>query len=111
MAEASAENCSELLVNAVLPAGDALASHNIAHGFDLFKIKGLNGSHMCFVYPVLGPNVRFGPNEIPPEHGKTLREMCHQVVRATDYIQHHGVCHGGVYPSNRLSSTELTETP
>lgn len=95
IAELSTDDCPELLVNSTFSPDDDGGANYIAHALDYFKIHGPNGSHLCLVYPVLGPKVSLGLHEPPPNHDKILRRICHQVVEAVDCLHTHGVCHGG----------------
>lgn len=68
---------------------------------DIFQIKGPNGSHLCFVYPVAGPRVSDilqifnGPDMV-------LRKVALQAARAMATLHEHGVCHGDYTPANIL---------
>ena len=65
---------------------------------DQFEIRGPNGSHQCFVYPVLGPKASLGLLRAPEEQrDKALRDACYQLVQAVDFLHSQGICHGGVY--------------
>lgn len=64
---------------------------------DCFWIDGPNGTHLCLVYPVLGPPVscllrRF---KYPDT---TLRKIALQVVRGVAALHDLGICHGGFFP-------------
>lgn len=83
MAEASTDDCPELV------QGELLKSYEKEDGadgvclfLDYFRLNGPNGSHLCFVYPVLGPKLSSGllrPSEDPD---KTLREICQSTIRS-----------------------------
>ena len=63
---------------------------------DQFEICGPNGSHHCFVYPVLGPKASLGLFYAPGEQrDKVLRNICYRLVQTVAYLHHHGICHGG----------------
>jgi len=98
MAELSTDDCPELLVNTILPTDDDGANY-IARALDHFRFHGPNGAHLCFVYPVLGPKVSLGLYETPPNPDEILRNICHQVVEAMDFLHSRGMCHGGMCQS------------
>ena len=107
MAEASTDDCPELLANTDLPADEDGLNH-IVHALDHFRVQGPNGSHLCFVYPVLGPAVSIGLSENAPNHDEILRNICRRMVEAMDYLHSHGVCHGGKFSSALLGLHKLT---
>ena len=107
MAELSMGDCRELLVNTVLPTDDRGPSY-IAHALDHFRLHGPNGSHLCFVYPVLGPKASLGLYNTPSNPDEILRGICHQAVEAMNYLHSRGICHGGTCPSAREMATLTT---
>lgn len=70
-------------------------SESICLPLDHFKIHGPNGSHLCFVYPVLGPNVSLGLFDASSDPGKDLRDISLQIVRAVQFLLIQGIFHGG----------------
>lgn len=64
---------------------------------DEFEIRGPNGSHMCLVYPVLGPSVCQGIFRQVPSHSSILRRVAYQTTVAVDFLHCHHICHGGKY--------------
>lgn len=101
MAEVSTEECPELQTGH-LEAFDRNSQptdsmHLICLFCDHFTIDGPNGSHFCFVYPVLGPQVSLGLFCATPYFEQTLRDICFGAVKALDFLHHHGVCHGGKF--------------
>ncbi|KAK8034521.1 hypothetical protein PG993_009516 [Apiospora rasikravindrae] len=62
-----------------------------------FQITGPNGTHHCFVLPVLGPSILSKLNA-PETHGDLLR----QVAEGMRFLHEHGVRHGDLRPQNIL---------
>lgn len=62
-----------------------------------FQINGPNGTHVCFVLPVLGPSILSKLNA-PETHGEMLR----QVAESLRFLHEHGVRHGDMRPQNIL---------
>ena len=101
VSDAFAETFPELRIGVAIKAflntgkdNDILSS--LCHSSDQFDICGPNGSHHCFVYPVLGPKASLGLFYTPEEQrNKALRNICYQLVRAVDYLHQKGICHGG----------------
>lgn len=60
-----------------------------------FKIDDPNGSHLCFVYPVLGPRVSYGVFRACDDLDEILRRICHGVTAAIASLHRQGICHGG----------------
>lgn len=99
MAEASTDDCPELLRTVRL---GALSSEPVVDGVCLplrthFRVEGPNGSHLCFVYPVLGPKVSLGLLPDSEDADGMLRRICSKVIVALSWLHSHGVCHGGRY--------------
>ena len=92
MADASTDVCPELRVNKFKEMGldREVGGKYICLSLDQFQIDGPNGSHFCFVYPVLGPRV-----SCILKADKALRENALQVVQAMTVLHSHGICHGG----------------
>lgn len=101
MAEASTEDCRELLcaeqLKSLMVADE---TGPICAPLRHFETYGPNGSHLCFVYPVLGPKVSSGLLNSAENPDRTLREICHGVVTALALLHSLGVCHGGQIPLN-----------
>lgn len=93
MAEASTEDCRELLCAEELKG----VAHDdaVCVALDHFRSDGPNGSHLCFVYPVLGPKVSSGLLQPSEDPDRMLRAVCHQTVRAMAALHKLGICHGG----------------
>lgn len=96
MAGASKVDCPELI------QGKLLKDHQIEEGagaiclfLDHFKLEGPNGTHFCFIYPVLGPKVSQGQLRSSGDPDKTLRQICRVTVQAMAFIHSKGICHGG----------------
>ncbi len=79
---------------------------------DKFDIDGPNGTHYCFVYPVLGPRAWLGLYRGSEDPDLVLRNVCLQVVEAIAFLHSHGICHGGMVshrPLYMLSKNGLYE--
>ena len=98
MAECSNEDdCPELGVCHLKSLGIEEDSH-ICLPLDTFRIDGPNGSHLCFVYPVLGPRVLD-----PPDHSPEVKRLLMlQTVQAMAASHERGICHGDFTPANIL---------
>lgn len=96
MAEDSTEDCRELLFAEQLKVtGVADDTGPICASLRHFRADGPNGSHLCFVYPVLGPKVSSGFLNSSKDPDKTSREICHETVAAVALLHRLGICHGG----------------
>ncbi|KAL3426486.1 hypothetical protein PVAG01_03277 [Phlyctema vagabunda] len=99
MAETSNDDYPELQVNQLKAAYNERAARDngadsICLPLDHFRICGPNGSHVCFVYPVLGPNVSLGVFGDSGNLDNDLRSLSLQVVQAVKFLHSQGVCHG-----------------
>jgi serine/threonine-protein kinase SRPK3 len=96
MAGASTENCRELLANKLKEIGldREVGGKYICLPLDHFQIDGPNGSHFCFVYPVLGPHVSCVLKEFE-DPDNDLRKIALQAVQGMACLHSHGICHGG----------------
>lgn len=96
MAESSNDNCRELRVTrfGMLDLEKDPGGQYICLPLDSFKIDGANGTHVCLVYPVLGPEacLLLQPHD---DSGKHLRNLAFQAVQAMSALHSHGICHGG----------------
>lgn len=96
MAEASTEDCRELLCAEQLKSTMvANETGPICAPLRHFETYGPNGSHLCFVYPVLGPKVSSGLLNSAEDPDRALREICHETVAALALLHALGICHGG----------------
>lgn len=94
MSEASTEDCRELLYSEELK-GMGHESGSVCLALEHFRFNGPNGSHLCFVYPVLGPKVSSGLLRPSADTDRTIRVICHQTVRVMAALHKMGICHGG----------------
>ncbi|PVH99850.1 kinase-like protein [Periconia macrospinosa] len=71
---------------------------------DSFSIDGPNGTHRCIVSEVLGPTVHSVAEGVPGHRldGDQARQVCHQLLRAVDYIHSCGIAHGDIHTGNIL---------
>lgn len=92
------EDCPELRVLTLEEAinDDSLGKKYICLPLDHFRIEGPNGSHLCFVYPVLGPQVSHILKDFE-QPDVSLRRIALQCTQAMAALHEHGICHGGQY--------------
>lgn len=104
MAEASTEDCRELMCAEQLESTMvADETPPICIPLRQFRTDGPNGSHLCFVYPVLGPPVSSGLLNSSKDPDRTLRAICHEVTTAMTLLHARGICHGGqISPKHRV---------
>ena len=100
-ADASGDDCPELLL------GRLQDSEHICLAVDQFKMDGPNGSHLCFVYPVLGPRASDGAFHAYDDLDEILHHACRSVTAAIASVHALGICHGGTYATALRLVTEL----
>lgn len=99
VAEVSNEDCRELLCAEKLRSTVVADEPGpICAPLRHFGTKGPNCSHLCFVYPVLGPRVSSGLLNSAEDLDRTLREVFHETVTALALLHALGICHGGRIP-------------
>jgi len=103
-AEASGDECPELVVSQLIPSESSELDerkHGIAGlesiclPMEHFKIEGPNGTHLCFVYPVLGLRVSHGAFRNSDDLDKILLQVCYKVTAGLSSFHAEGICHGG----------------
>lgn len=64
-----------------------------------FMVQSPSGTHICLVYPVLGPVVRDAADIFDEEVNaiEILQEISRQTVMALAVLHSHGICHGGTW--------------
>lgn len=76
---------------------------------DHFTHEGPNGTHTCFVFPVLGPTFAHKSyahsGRFPAEFA---RKICYQMGEAIAYLHSSNVVHGGLSTSSRQAGSLLT---
>lgn len=96
MAEASTEDCQELVWAEQLKGTmETDETRPICAPFRYFRTDGPNGSHLCCVCPVLGPQVSSGLLNSSEDPDRTLRGICHETATAMESLHALGICHGG----------------
>lgn len=96
MAEASTEDCRELMCAEQLKRTTvADETRPICAPLRHFGTDGPNGSHLCFMYPVLGLKVSSGLLNSSEDPDRTLRGICHETAKAMALLHARGICHGG----------------
>lgn len=96
MAECSTTDCPEFLASKMNESlkFDSERKQNICLPRSHFRIDGPNGSHLCFVYSVVGPSIwhkfrKFGDRKA------FARRVALQVTRALASLHEFDICHGG----------------
>ncbi|KEY71200.1 hypothetical protein S7711_02311 [Stachybotrys chartarum IBT 7711] len=59
-----------------------------------FQVEGPNGTHVCLVLPVLGPQMSRELHQESENIGRVLREVCRAVVETVKSLHQHNICHG-----------------
>ncbi|KAF4459610.1 kinase [Fusarium albosuccineum] len=99
------EECQELQFVKIAECLDLDVNEDIATSIclpsDHFQIKGPNGNHVCFIYPVLGPRVSHGVFS-SKDRDKTLRNICYTVVKLLGFLHSKSICHGDLTAGNIL---------
>lgn len=96
MADVPKDDCPELVQGGLLKACQTdVGTKDICLFLDHFELDGPNGSHLCFVYPVLGPQVSRGQLLASEDPDQTLRGFCRVAVEAMAFLHSKGICHGG----------------
>lgn len=64
-----------------------------------FRLQGPNGTHICIVYPVMGPALASAMEALADEEDcvGTIRRLLRQVAIKLDILHKNGVCHGGLF--------------
>ncbi|KAL3476675.1 kinase-like protein [Aspergillus californicus] len=104
MADASGEDCPELQIVSRLQdltrEMPSLAEH-LCLPLDQFRMDGPNGSHLCLVYPLAGPEV-CPINKMVDNPDHLLRSIARQAAEAMAALHRAGICHGDFRPPNIL---------
>lgn len=76
---------------------EVLVGQHVCLPLKHFASESPNGTHICLVYPVLGPAVRDAANLFDHEEGaiKILQSVSRQAVEALAALHSRGICHGG----------------
>ncbi|EAQ88771.1 hypothetical protein CHGG_05390 [Chaetomium globosum CBS 148.51] len=80
---------------------DVLAANGVQLPLEQFWIEGPNGRHLCFVLPLLGPNLLNVARRychVPD----LMKDVCFRLVMAMKFIHSRGLCHGDFRPENIL---------
>lgn len=97
------ENCRELL--AMRLKDDAIdqdpGGERICLPIDQFEIQGPNGTHICIIYPVLGPRLSLATRILSTDEAGTVEEKLQSISKQTTEgltaLHKRGICHGGSY--------------
>ncbi|KPM37032.1 hypothetical protein AK830_g9514 [Neonectria ditissima] len=81
-----------------------LAGKHLCLPLKQFSSKSPSGTHICLVYPVLGPPVRDAVKVFYGEENEIeiLQSVSRQVVEGLAALHSLGICHGDFRPSNIL---------
>ncbi|KXS15877.1 kinase-like protein, partial [Gonapodya prolifera JEL478] len=77
---------------------------------DWFKVRGVNGTHICMAFEVLGPNLltlirQYKHRGIPVP---TVKRVMKQVLRGLDYLHREcGIIHTDLKPENVLMCVDM----
>ncbi|KAI5458929.1 kinase-like domain-containing protein [Mariannaea sp. PMI_226] len=72
---------------------------NITSLLDSFEVIGQNGTHLCLVYPLLGPSLKKVWKQLA---NTTRHRVCKELTSGLAFLHDHEVCHGDLTPSNVL---------
>lgn len=99
----STEDCADLRVCSVFSSMDdrstEISHSRIALALDHFWIDGPNGTHLCIVMPLLGPNLEHAAERYQNAEAPLMR-ICYQLVQAMKFLHNKGICHGDFRPQN-----------
>lgn len=99
----SSEDCPDLRVHSVFSNMDYrqtdVSKSRVALAIDHFWMNGPNGTHLCIVMPLLGPNLDNAAQLYLYEEVPLMR-ICFQLVQAMSFLHGNGVCHGDFRPHN-----------
>ncbi|KAI9931592.1 hypothetical protein ASPWEDRAFT_37576 [Aspergillus wentii DTO 134E9] len=98
MADLSGDDCKELKVNKL---AEKIDNDSICLPLDQFKVKGPNGDHWCFVYPLAGPMISSAIRTFEGDE-RILRRLALRTVKTLAALHDIGVCHGDFTPHNVL---------
>ncbi|KAK1770520.1 kinase-like domain-containing protein [Phialemonium atrogriseum] len=101
--EAEKDSCSELLLAANLTREREREREGIDKVNKLVS-QSPNGTHVCLVYPVLGPVARDAANifDGQVDYIEILQEISRQAVAGLAALHSRGICHGDFRPWNIL---------
>lgn len=94
-ADSSGDDCPELLLDRLAGQMEEEGKKFLCFPLDRFRFDGPNGTHLCIVYPLLGPRVSYGVFRDSNDLDKILRQTCHGVTAAVASLHSQGICHGG----------------
>ena len=102
MANHSKPDCAELQALKLFDGIDreVMEKSHITLPLDSFWVSGPNGSHLCFVMPLLG-----APTDIFDIYGhctELVKDISFQLVQAMEFLHSHDICHGDFRPANIL---------
>ncbi|KAF9065588.1 kinase-like domain-containing protein [Rhodocollybia butyracea] len=87
------------------PDGDDEGSNHVIQIFDVFTHQGPNGTHLCIVTEIVGPNLADALSEMyidnSPPTGIAKR-IAAQIAYGLRYLHKHGIVHGDLHIGNVL---------
>ncbi|KAG8164297.1 hypothetical protein KVR01_006215 [Diaporthe batatas] len=99
----SSEDCPDLRIQSAFSNIDHsqkdVRNCRVALALGHFWTNGPNGTHLCIVMPLLGPNLDNAAQLYLYDEAPLVR-ICFQLVQAMSFLHNKGVCHGDFRPHN-----------
>lgn len=90
--------CRELIAYKLKDEGMGNQGMHMCFPNGQFTSKSPNGTHLCLVYPVLGPTVDHAASIFEEQNvNDTIRKVSRSVVVALDILHRRGICHAGTH--------------
>ncbi|KFG83189.1 putative protein kinase [Metarhizium anisopliae] len=91
--------CRELLMFKVKDEGIDHQEHHLCLPKERFISESPNGTHLCLVFPVLGPTVDQAASIFEEEQNSSsiLRTISRSIVEALAILHRRGICHAGMF--------------
>jgi len=107
-AKASSEECPEFKTMRKLANADfqGRGGQYVQLPLEHFWQDGPNGRHLCFVMPLLGPDLTVLYREFADANPGVLNRFCFQMVEGLAFLHDNGVGHGDFRPNNILMRTQ-----
>ncbi|KAJ3334092.1 serine/threonine protein kinase, CMGC group [Gonapodya sp. JEL0774] len=100
----------KLLEKVVTANGNSVGRKCVVELVDWFKVRGVNGTHICMAFEVLGPNLltlirQYKHRGIPIA---TVKRVTKQVLKGLDYLHREcGIIHTDLKPENVLMCVDM----
>ncbi|KID84803.1 Protein kinase-like domain protein [Metarhizium guizhouense ARSEF 977] len=104
--------CRELLMFKVKDEGIDDQEHYLCLPKERFISKSPNGTHLCLVFPVLGPTVDQAASIFEEEQNSSsiLRTISRSIIEALATLHRRGICHAGMVREYTPIAFQLTES-